>query len=61
MRANDDVGTNTSIVADTTAPSATNGIASINSEPKTISRFRSHAICIGWPNRANNATPRASA
>ena len=33
----------------------TNGIASTSSEPKTIRKFRSHAICIGWPNRANSA------
>ena len=58
-RANDDAGTNTSIVAETSAPSATNGMASISSEPKTIRRFRSHAICIGCATRARIATPSA--
>ena len=54
--ANDDAGTNTSIAAETSAPSATNGIASISSDPNTMSRFRSHGICMGWSTRAAMAT-----
>src|SRR5215208_6385778 len=38
--AKDDAGTNTSIAADIAAPIATNGIASISSDPNTINRLR---------------------
>ena len=61
MRANADEGTSTSIAADTVAPSRMNGIASTSSEPKTISRLRSHGTLEGSVIRTRTATPTRAA
>ena len=47
-----DVGTSTSIAADTVAPSRMNGIASTSSEPNTTSRLRSHGRSGSGPRTA---------
>src|SRR6476659_2366748 len=59
--ANVEAGTKTSISAETSAPRATNGMASINSDPNTMKRFRSHATWVGCANRAATATATSDA
>ena len=52
-------GTNTSIAAETAAPSRMNGIASTSSEPNTIRRFCSHATrlgCARWTRAASTSS-----
>ena len=61
MRANAEAGTSTSIAADTVAPSRMNGIASTRSEPKTMSRLRSHGRLDGSARRTSTATPASIA
>ena len=59
--ANVDVGTKTSIAADTNAPNRMNGVASTSSDPKTIRKFCSHAIRSGSATRTTTAIEGESA